>query len=162
MVHAHGHRHRLQFAGAAGNAVGADVVALGEKQLHRHPPQLLQFRGVGRHHLAVQGFAGAGGLQLALAFDRHQTEAAGPHGRQAIEVAQHWQGQPRHPAGRQQARSSRHGHGLAIDPKGDYGHQGRPPAWDAGGWDPDGLESPGGWPGAGTGFGPPLEADSPG
>ena len=103
VVHAHGHRQRLQFAGAAGNAVGANVVALGEQQLHRHAPPLAQVGRVGGHHLALQGFAGAGGLELALAFDLNQAQSASAHGRQAIEVTQHRQRQPRRPGGGQQA-----------------------------------------------------------
>ena len=55
----------LKLAAAALLAGGAVVVAFDEKELGDRPPQLVQFRGVALHFLALHRGLGAGGERLA-------------------------------------------------------------------------------------------------
>jgi hypothetical protein len=64
VVHAHGDRHILQLAVAVGHTDGADVVAFGKNQFHRHAAVFRQSGALGLNHHAFGGLRHAGGQQL--------------------------------------------------------------------------------------------------
>ena len=88
VVHPHLHGHVLKFTVPVGHTEGTHVVALRKEQLHRHAAEFLQLEGMGLDSPPLGRLSGASGQEFPAALDFHQAEATGPHGRQALQVAE--------------------------------------------------------------------------
>ena len=88
VIHAHLHGKVLEFAVAIGDTDRAHMVALREQQFHHRSPDLLKLWCLGPDSHSLLHRGDAGGQQFVGAFQFHEAEPAGCHGRQAIKVAE--------------------------------------------------------------------------